>query len=135
MTQRDPGGDRLTTECNVCDLGDRQLVREIETQAIQAQQQISLTRTQMASKHREMRMTQLTLNEISSLSPSTNVYEGVGKMFVALPMPALKVKLGQQLKDLEGENEGLGKKLVYLETTAKNSQTHIDHMLGRAGET
>jgi chaperonin cofactor prefoldin len=55
-------------------------LREVETQAIAAQQQISLVRTQVASKQREMRLAQLTRSEISSLPPDTAVYEGVGKM-------------------------------------------------------
>lgn len=48
-----------------------------------AQQQISLVRTQQASKQREMRMAQLTQTEVSSLPTDTGVYEGVGKMYVA----------------------------------------------------
>jgi chaperonin cofactor prefoldin len=55
-------------------------VREIESQAIAAQQQIGLARTQINSKQREIRMLRLTLNEVSSLPPETGVYEGVGKM-------------------------------------------------------
>lgn len=57
-------------------------MREIESQAIAAQQQISLVRTQVASKQREMRMAQLTRGEIASLPQDTAVYEGVGKMCV-----------------------------------------------------
>jgi chaperonin cofactor prefoldin len=57
-----------------------QLVREIETQAIQAQQQISLVRTQLGAKQREKRLAQLTQSEISSLPSETPLYEGVGKM-------------------------------------------------------
>lgn len=60
--------------------GHLQLVREIETQAIQAQQQISLVRTQLAGKQREKRLVQLTQSEISSLPVETPIYEGVGKM-------------------------------------------------------
>jgi chaperonin cofactor prefoldin len=45
-----------------------------------AQQQISLVRTQQASKQRELRMAQLTRTEVSSLPADTGVYEGVGKM-------------------------------------------------------
>jgi hypothetical protein len=55
-------------------------VREIESQAIAAQQQISLVRTQMAAKQREKRLAQLTRSEMSMLPPETRVYEGVGKM-------------------------------------------------------
>jgi hypothetical protein len=105
-----------------------------------------------------MRLTQLTRTEILSLPPNTAVYEGVGKMyvigafgrhekaqyvlgiddhcrFVALPILELKDKLGSQIKDIETDVEGLGKRLHYLETTAKNSQGHIEQMLGRAGST
>jgi len=34
------------------------------------------------------------------------------------------------MKDMEAEVETLGKRLHYLETTAKNSQEHIEKMLG-----
>lgn len=108
----------------------QKLVREIETQAIAAQQQIGLVRTQLASRQREMRLAQLTRVEISTLPTDTPIYEGVGKMFVALPVPALQDKLGTQIKDIEGEVETLTKRLQYLETTAKNSQEHIEKMLG-----
>lgn len=124
-----------------------------------AQQQISLVRTQVASKQREMRLAQLTRSEIASLPSDTAVYEGVGKMydpppsprssplrvrpglvwfantlptparFVAIPAPALQDKLGSQIKDIETEVDGMGKRLHYLETTAKNSQEHIEKML------
>jgi len=50
--------------------------------------------------------------------------------FVALPVPALQEKLGGHMKDVQTEVESLGKKLHYLETTAKNSQEHIEKMLG-----
>jgi septal ring factor EnvC (AmiA/AmiB activator) len=38
-------------------------------------------------------------------------------------------KLGSQMKEMETDVESLGKKLHYLETTAKNSQDHIEKML------
>ena len=68
-------------------------MREIETQAVVAQQQIAVVRTQQASKQREMRMAQLTRSEVDALPPNTAIYEGVGKMFVPflypLPVPLL----------------------------------------------
>lgn len=101
-----------------------------------------------------MRLAQLTRSEISSLPPDTPVYEGVGKMyvslfslhlvgvtlfvidiivpshrFVGLPAPELQNKLGASVKDIETEVEALNKRLHYLETTAKNSQEHIEKML------
>jgi dihydroceramidase len=134
-------------------------VREIESQAIAAQQQISLVRAQVASKQREMRLAQLTRSEMASLPSDTAVYEGVGKMYVAapcltpfvrrtrpgsgndpfsrfvsVPMAALQDKLGSQIKEVETEVDALGKRLHYLETTAKNSQEHIEKMLKGGGQ-
>ena len=49
-----------------------------------------------------------------------------------MPVPVLQDKLGAQMKEMESDVEGLGKRLHYLETTAKNSQEHIEKMLGGA---
>lgn len=57
-------------------------MREIESQAFVAQQQIGLARTQMTSKQREQRLVKLTINEMASLPADAVVYEGVGKMYV-----------------------------------------------------
>ncbi|RYP63776.1 hypothetical protein DL769_006862 [Monosporascus sp. CRB-8-3] len=111
----------------------QKLLREVETQAIAAQQQISLVRTQQASKQREMRMAQLTRTELSALPPDTNIFEGVGKMFVALPLSDMTGKLDSRIKDMESDVESLGKKLHYLEVSQKNSKDQIDRMLRGSG--
>jgi hypothetical protein len=53
---------------------------------------------------------------------------------VAIPVPDLQAKLEGQMKDMQTEVEGMNKRLHYLETTAKNSQEHIDKMLKGAGQ-
>ncbi|KAF5663952.1 prefoldin subunit 1 [Fusarium heterosporum] len=58
----------------------QKLIREIESQALVAQQQIGLARTQMNSKQREQRLIKLTMSEMASLPHDAIVYEGVGKM-------------------------------------------------------
>ena len=54
--------------------------------------------------------------------------------FVSVPVPALKDRLGTEMKEMETEVENLGKRLHYLETTAKNSQEHIEKMLKGSGQ-
>jgi hypothetical protein len=51
-----------------------------------------------------------------------------------VPVPALEEKLGGQMKDIETEVDALGKRLHYLETTAKNSQEHIEKILKGGGQ-
>ncbi|KAL2756138.1 hypothetical protein ACRALDRAFT_1063857 [Sodiomyces alcalophilus JCM 7366] len=105
------------------------LVKEIEGQAIAAQQQIGQTRAQTTSTQREIRMLRLTLNEISGLPAGSSVFEGVGKMFVSLPTLKLNKKLEGQIREKEVEVEKLGQRLHYLETTFENSRRHIEQML------
>ena len=59
-------------------------MQEIETQALQAQQQINIVKTQTTVKQRDIRLLQLTSSEVSTLPRDTNVYEGVGKMYAIL---------------------------------------------------
>ncbi|EPE32369.1 Prefoldin [Glarea lozoyensis ATCC 20868] len=111
----------------------QKLVQEIETQAVQSQQQIALVKSQMASKQREMRMLQLTSSEVSTLPPDTPVYEGVGKMFVLSPITGVDTRLKAETQELKSDVENLGKKLQYLETTYKNSREHIDQIFKNGG--
>ncbi|KKK20615.1 hypothetical protein ARAM_000153 [Aspergillus rambellii] len=58
----------------------QKLLQEIETRVITSQQQIGITKAQMTTKQRDIRMLELTSKEIGSLPSDTKVYEGVGKM-------------------------------------------------------
>lgn len=111
----------------------QKLVQEIETQAIVAQQQINVVKSQISVKQREIRMLQLTSNEVDTLPTDTNVYEGVGKMFVFSPIAEVNKRLSSETTELKSEVENLGKKLQYLETTHKNSREHIDQIFKNGG--
>jgi len=50
-----------------------------------------------------------------------------------VPVPALQDKLSGQIKDLESEQEALGKRLHYQETTLKNTQEHIEKIFNSGG--
>ncbi|EGD99879.1 prefoldin subunit 1 [Trichophyton tonsurans CBS 112818] len=111
----------------------QKLVQEIESQAVAAQQQINVVRTQITAKQREMRLLELTSGEIGQVPKDTNVYEGVGKMFVATPIDKVNTRLSKETKELKIEIATLEKRLHYLETTHKNSREHIEQMLRSGG--
>ena len=52
--------------------------------------------------------------------------------FVSTPIPSLNEKLEGQVKVLDEELEKLRKRLIYLETTQKNSRDHIEQMFKQA---
>ncbi|MCJ1311481.1 hypothetical protein MMC25_005153 [Agyrium rufum] len=111
----------------------QKLVQEIETQAILAQREINVVKSNIAVKQRDVRLLELTSTELKSLPKETKVYEGVGKMFLAQPGKSVSERLSKQTTDLKGDITNLNKKLHYLETTHKNSRTHIDQILQSGG--
>lgn len=64
-------------------------------------------------------------NSCLTLSPS----RAPPRSFVAVPVAAIQAKLAARKKDLQAEAEALRSRLHYLETTARNSQDHIDTLL------
>ncbi|KAI9790279.1 MAG: hypothetical protein M1816_005304 [Peltula sp. TS41687] len=111
----------------------KDLIREIETQAVVAQQQINIVKAQIAAKQRDLRLLQLTSNEVTDLPKDTKAYEGVGKMFVSSPVSDIKKRLGGEMNELRSDLSNLEKKLHYLETTHKNSRSHIDQIMRSGG--
>ncbi|TGO69738.1 hypothetical protein BOTNAR_0007g00190 [Botryotinia narcissicola] len=111
----------------------QKLVNEIQSQAIQAEQQISVVKSQISLKQREIRKLELTSTEVSTLPPDTNVYEGVSKMFVFSPTADVDKRLNRETKDLKSDIDNLGKKLQYLETTYEKSTENITRILQSGG--
>ncbi|KAF2813222.1 prefoldin subunit 1 [Mytilinidion resinicola] len=111
----------------------QKLLQEIEAKASFSQQQLGIVKAQIVAKNRESRMLQLTTSEVVSLPETTNVYEGVGKMFVFSPPADVKERLASETAALEKEMVNLEKKLHYLDTTYKNSQQGIEQLLRSGG--
>lgn len=53
----------------------------------------------------------------------------VDSRFVSLPPNTLNEKLQRQMQDLDGDVDKLNQRLLYLETTQKNSREHIEKIL------
>ncbi|KAJ6163105.1 hypothetical protein N7497_003084 [Penicillium chrysogenum] len=100
----------------------QKLLQEIETRAIASQQQISITKAHMTAKQRDIRMLQLTSKELSELPSETRVYEGVGKMFVNVPVDTVNKRLTRESGEATTEISNLEKKLQYHETTNQKSR-------------
>ncbi|CAL5874671.1 uncharacterized protein PFLUO_LOCUS8972 [Penicillium psychrofluorescens] len=111
----------------------QKLLQEIEARAIASQQQISLTKSQMTAKQRDVRMLQLTSKELSELPAETGVYEGVGKMFVNVPIDAVNKRLARESSEATADITNLEKKLHYHETTHKNSRENLEQILKSGG--
>ncbi|KAJ5935411.1 hypothetical protein N7466_004958 [Penicillium verhagenii] len=111
----------------------QKLLQEIETRAMASQQQISVTKAQLTAKQREIRMQQLTTKELSELPDETRVYEGVGKMFVNVPIDTVNKRLTRESSESKAEISNLEKKLHYHETTFKNSRENFEQIIKSGG--
>ncbi|KAH0556805.1 hypothetical protein GP486_005404 [Trichoglossum hirsutum] len=129
------------------------LVQEIESRALQAQQQINIVKAQIAAKQRDIRLLQLTSSEVGSLPEGTKIYEGVGKMYVKPPSAASRPcrltwpdrfiysrtadvgkRLASEVGELKADIANLEKKLHYLETTHRNSRDHMEQIFRTGGK-
>ncbi|KAJ5280969.1 hypothetical protein N7478_006341 [Penicillium angulare] len=111
----------------------QKLLQEIETRAIASQQQIGITKAQLTAKQRDIRMLQLTSKELSELPSETRVYEGVGKMFVNVPINTVNKRLTRESAESTSDISNLEKKLHYHETTHKNSRENFEQILKSGG--
>ncbi|KAJ5762352.1 uncharacterized protein N7511_005734 [Penicillium nucicola] len=113
----------------------QKLLSEIETRAIASQQQIGITKAHMTAKQRDIRMLQLTSKELSELPSETRVYEGVGKMFVNVPIGTVNKRLTRESGEASAEITNLEKKLQYHETTHQKSRENLEQILKSGGRT
>ncbi|KAJ5089517.1 hypothetical protein N7532_008201 [Penicillium argentinense] len=112
----------------------QKLLQEIETRALASQQQIGITKAQMTARQRDVRMLQLTSKELSELPSETRVYEGVGKMFVNVPIDSVNKRLTRESSEASTEITNLEKKLQYHETTAQKSKENLEQILKSGGK-
>ncbi|RPA82776.1 hypothetical protein BJ508DRAFT_325240 [Ascobolus immersus RN42] len=106
----------------------QKLIQEIELQANTSLQQINVCKGQIQHKVREVRLSQLTADEVRRLGDH-NVYEGVGKMFVQNDKKSVLARIEKEEKDLKDEKLSLEKKLEYYEKTFEKSKENIDMIL------
>ncbi|QSZ30442.1 hypothetical protein DSL72_004965 [Monilinia vaccinii-corymbosi] len=104
----------------------QKLVNEIQAQAIHAEKQIGVVKSQISAKQREIRLLQLTSTEVSTLPSNTHV-------FVFSPTADIDKRLNRETKELKVDIDNLGKKLQYLETTYEKSTENIARILQSGG--
>ncbi|KAI5788075.1 Prefoldin [Pyronema domesticum] len=112
----------------------QKLMQDIESKAAFSQQQLQIVREQMALKAREIRVSQLTAQELTKVPEGTKTYESVGKMFVREDISDLQARLKKEEASLKDDIESLKKKQIYLETTFTNATSNLQAILqgGRA---
>ncbi|KAG2149448.1 Prefoldin [Suillus cothurnatus] len=103
----------------------RKILVQIQQTAVQSQRALNISRQQSASKDRERRILQLTIDEIQSIEGDVNLYKGVGKMFMMVPRKTMEQEFKSQEKELTDDINNLNKKAKYLEKQFNDAQSQL----------
>ncbi|KAG2044604.1 Prefoldin [Suillus americanus] len=103
----------------------RKILVQIQQTAVQSQRALNISRQQSASKDRERRILQLTIDEIQSIEGDVNLYKGVGKMFLMVPRKTMEQEFKTQEKELTDDINNLNKKAKYLEKQFNDAQSQL----------
>jgi len=103
----------------------RKILVQIQQTAVQSQRALNQCNQQMGTKDRERRKLQLTYNEITQLAEDTNMYKGVGKMFMMVPRKQMEGELKSEEKELTDDINSLTKKSKYLEKQFNDAQAQL----------
>ncbi|KAJ8587788.1 Prefoldin [Rhizopogon salebrosus TDB-379] len=103
----------------------RKILVQIQQTAVQSQRALNISKQQAASKDRERRILQLTIDEIQGIQGDVNLYKGVGKMFMMVPRKTMEKELKTQEKELTDDITNLNKKAKYLEKQFNDAQSQL----------
>ncbi|ODN87720.1 prefoldin subunit 1 [Cryptococcus wingfieldii CBS 7118] len=124
----------------------RKILTQIQTQAISSQKQLSIVRSQIASKDKEKKILALTRREIGDVPVCVDgqgqggggkMYKGVGKMFVEQSRAEVEKEHADKEKSLTEDVQNLSKKAKYLEKQFEESNNQLKdifHAQQRAAE-
>ena len=109
------------------DLELKKAFTELQAKVIDTQQKVKLADIQIEQLNRTKKHANLT--EIMTLVDETNMYEGVGRMFILQSKEVIHSQLLEKQKIAEEKIKELEQKKSYLERSVKEAEDNIREML------
>ncbi|XP_076993294.1 prefoldin subunit 1 isoform X1 [Tamandua tetradactyla] len=106
-----------------------QAFTELQAKVIDTQQKVKLADIQIEQLNRTKKHAHLTDTEIMTLVDETNMYEGVGRMFILQSKEVIHNQLLEKQKIAEEKIKDLEQKKSYLERSVKEAEDNIREML------
>eukprot|EP00047_Mylnosiga_fluctuans_P002899 m.226459 g.226459 ORF g.226459 m.226459 type:complete len:122 (+) comp11426_c0_seq1:32-397(+) len=101
----------------------------LQQKMVETQTNMRLADLQINSKVTNVRKSQLTLNEISTLPADVRVYKSIGRMFLLQPHGEICGELSAKMKDDQAAIEKLKEKKTYLERSMKDSEQSVRELI------
>ncbi|KAM6225383.1 prefoldin subunit 1 [Rhynchocyon petersi] len=111
------------------DLELKKAFTELQAKVIDTQQKVKLADIQIEQLTRTKKHAHLTDTEIMTLVDETNMYEGVGRMFILQSKEVIHSQLLEKQKIAEEKIKELEQKKSYLERSVKEAEDNIREML------
>ncbi|XP_044085126.1 prefoldin subunit 1-like [Neovison vison] len=111
------------------DLELKKAFTELQAKVIDTQQKVKLADIQIEQLNRTKKHAHLTDTEIMTLVDETNMYEGVGRMFILQSKEVIHSQLLEKQKIAEEKIKELEQKKSYLERSVKEAEDNIREML------
>ncbi|XP_040342534.1 prefoldin subunit 1 [Herpailurus yagouaroundi] len=111
------------------DLELKKAFTELQAKVIDTQQKVKLADIQIEQLNRTKKHAHLTDTEIMTLIDETNMYEGVGRMFILQSKEVIHNQLLEKQKIAEEKIKELEQKKSYLERSVKEAEDNIREML------
>ncbi|KAM8949843.1 prefoldin subunit 1-like [Lycaon pictus] len=102
---------------------------ELQAKDIDIQQKVKLADIRIEQLNRMKKHAHLTDTEIMTLVDETNMYEGVGRMFILQSKEVIHHQLLEKQKIAEEKIKELEQKKSYLERSVKEAEDNIREML------
>jgi len=75
-----------------------------------------------------------TIDELNSIPESTESFKSVGRMFIAEPLPALKIQLRGMLHQVEEQIKSLESKRDYIKKQVKQDEENLNEFIRQIHE-
>ncbi|XP_068436773.1 prefoldin subunit 1 isoform X1 [Clinocottus analis] len=111
------------------DLELKKAFGELQVKMVDTQQKVKMADLQIDQLTRVQKHAKLTHAEIATLSDSTRLYEGVGRMFILQSTGEINKQLTSKQRTAEEKIRELEQKKVYLERSVKEAEDNIREML------
>ncbi|KNC80618.1 hypothetical protein SARC_07027 [Sphaeroforma arctica JP610] len=107
----------------------RKVFEETQVQMMQDQQKIRYVESHMEVKQRNIRKTQLTAQELTSMHKDTKCYTAVGRLFINQDTKTITDGLKEQELVHQTERKNLEQQKKYLEKSLKEKEYAMNELL------
>ena len=113
------------------DMELKKAFQELQVQVIETRNKVKQMDVQMEALKRSSQHSKITLTEINSMPDETNLYEGIGRMFVKRDKNTINKLLEEKIATNEEKVKTLETTKTYNESKVKESENNLRELINQ----